>query len=157
MKRWQLPREAITKSSWSSGEVGQTRMLYGFWEQSSRGLHETYLQSSTTTNNSRRVTRRSRVFPTWGELMRTSSVPAHADSLVRAEDIATSSSEARWRYRASYISFHDRGHFYYFLYFFSLSLFLFFEDPMWFYQSPGVVCFSFDLILSPFVVVLVMT
>ena len=41
-----------------------------------------------------------------------------------------------------------------FFIFFSLSLFLFFEDPAWFYQSLGVVCFSFDLILSSFVVVL---
>ena len=50
-----------------------------------------------------------------------------------------------------------KGIFIIFYIFFRLSLFLFFKDPAWFYQSPGVVCFSFDSILSPFVVVLIMT
>ena len=62
-------------------------------------------------------------------ILRTSSVPAHANKPIHSEDITTSSSEIIWRYRASYISFHDGGYFYYFLYFFCLILFLFFLGP----------------------------
>ena len=89
--------------------------------------------------------------------MRTSSAPVLADRSVRAEDVATSDLHARWCHSASFSDLHDGGYFRHFCIIFSFCLILYFQDPAWFYQSFGFVCFSFDSIPSPFVVLLVMT
>ena len=171
INRWHSLGEAVIKGFWSSGEVGQRKMLLGSPGQSSRGWHQIYLPSLTTTTSSRRVTRQSWVFPTRGELMRTSPDPT--GRVARTDDTEASSSSSTvpalvHMMLQSCTSPDDapapdssgartEGILVIFVFIYYFLSVVIFEDPAWFAQSSGICWFLFGSIPSPFEVCLVMT